>query len=667
MKLAKVSLLVLGIVLPAAVKATKDDMKNGNCAYNMYMCCWTENDGNGMEDNTDVCYVDGKFIPKEEQVDTHCHGFAWADGADHDTYIAPLHEYVKNFDHKETRGYYGRIKGGRQCGCTEDMPIVERADCTTINANGDFVACPGNDLIRGYDQQRLSHSKGTWPPNPNRHGNCGGADFARDFYTPEENKGHFIEGGGDTVVTSSTTSDYVDGKGFIREGETFAPTPAPTTADERTAKVHSCAYNMYMCCWTENDGNGMEDNTDVCSVNGKEITKQEQVDTHCHGFAWKNGADYDTFIEPLYHYVRNFDHKGQRGYYGRIEGGRQCACTEDMPIVERADCTTIDHHGNFVACRRNDLITEYSACGSPGGFWTPNPSAWGFCGGFKHDESEGHHKEGGGRTDLTSSSTSYMNDQGEWVRDEDFMDYTNAPSPAPYTPGPTPATAAPTTAPTTATPTTAAPAPAAAKAEETPSPSEEAEEAHPEPTLAPTDETPYPSEEAETLAPTTAAPTTAAPVPAAAKPEETPNPSEEAEYSYVFDYNETPAPTYTTPATSMPTTAAPVPAAVKTEETPCPSEEAEEAHPEPTPAPTDETPCPSEEAEEAHPEPTPAPTDETPCPSEEAEEAHPEPTPAPTDETPCPSEEAETPAPTKYDPHKYHNHFLRGRRVEEAP
>jgi len=45
------------------------------------------------------------------------------------------------------------------------------------------------------------------------------------------------------------------------------------------------------------------------------------------------------------------------------------------------------------------------------------------------------------------------------------------------------------------------------------------------------------------------------------------------------------------------------------------------------------------------------------------------------EETPSPSEEMEysyifdyeTPSPTQYDPHKYHNHSLRGRRVEEAP
>jgi len=61
----------------------------------------------------------------------------------------------------------------------------------------------------------------------------------------------------------------------------------------------------------------MEDNTDVCYVDGKYISEDEQVDTHCHGFAWQDGADYDKEIDPLYHYVRNFDHKGQRGYYGR--------------------------------------------------------------------------------------------------------------------------------------------------------------------------------------------------------------------------------------------------------------------------------------------------------------------------------------------------------------
>eukprot|EP00903_Cladosiphon_okamuranus_P010699 g10112.t1 len=511
----KTSLLVLSAVLPAAVNATKDDMKNGNCDYNMYMCCWTENDNQGMEDNTDVCYVNGKEITKNEQVDTHCHGFAWNDGDDHDTFIAPLHEYVRNYDHKGQRGYYGRIEGGRQCGCTEDMPIVERADCTTMDAHGNFVACGGNDLITEYI--KLGMKNGFWTPNPSAWGSCSSAKTAADRFTTEENKGHHKEGGGDTDLTSSSTSymnedgEWVRGQEYPdnvddeegddetpaptgqeypsnvdddetpapmgqeypsnveaddetpaptgqvyptnvvdetpaptgqeyptnvdednEEGddETPAPTPEPTTPDEEyTKKVYDCDYNMYMCCWTENDNQGMEDNTDVCYVNGKEITKNEQVDTHCHGFAWKDDADHDTFIDPLYEYVRNYDHKGQRGYYGRIEGGRQCACTEDMPIVERADCTTMDAHGNFVACGGNDLITEYIKLGMKNGFWTPNPSAWGSCSSAKTaadryttEENKGHHKEGGGRTDLTSSSTSYMNEDGEWVRGQEYPD-----------------------------------------------------------------------------------------------------------------------------------------------------------------------------------------------------------------------------------------------------
>lgn len=83
---------------------------------------------------------------------------------------------------------------------TEDMPIVTRADCTTIDAHGEFVACPENDLIRGYDQQKLTQSKGTWLPNPNRHGTCSCADFTRDYTAGDENNGNFDEGLGDIAL-----------------------------------------------------------------------------------------------------------------------------------------------------------------------------------------------------------------------------------------------------------------------------------------------------------------------------------------------------------------------------------------------------------------------------------------------------------------------------------
>ena len=79
------------------------------------MCCWTENDNNAMQDNTDVCRVldspdvgDTREFPGDAEGDVHCHGFVWAQGASLDSFIKPLNRFVKNFDHKEERGYHGR-------------------------------------------------------------------------------------------------------------------------------------------------------------------------------------------------------------------------------------------------------------------------------------------------------------------------------------------------------------------------------------------------------------------------------------------------------------------------------------------------------------------------------------------------------------------------------
>ena len=85
----------------------------------------------------------------------------------------------------------------------------------------------------------------------------------------------------------------------------------------------TCAYNTYMCCWTEND-NGVQDNTDVCRVYDspgvgdiREFPGDTEGKVHCHGFVWAHGAHPETFIEPLYNFVRNFGHRDGRGYSGK--------------------------------------------------------------------------------------------------------------------------------------------------------------------------------------------------------------------------------------------------------------------------------------------------------------------------------------------------------------
>ena len=95
-------------------------------------------------------------------------------------------------------------------------------------------------------------------------------------------------------------------------------------ASVKSLTEDACEYNTYMCCWTENDGNGMEDNTDVCRVldspsdgETREYPGESEGEVHCHGFVWEEGASLESFIKPLYRFVRNFDHRDERGYFGK--------------------------------------------------------------------------------------------------------------------------------------------------------------------------------------------------------------------------------------------------------------------------------------------------------------------------------------------------------------
>ena len=86
---------------------------NGTCTFNTFMCCWTRNDGDGMEENTDVCrYVDPTGVsidfPGESEGETHCHGFGWPEGSEYVNHILPLYFFVRKFDHSQYRGYYGK-------------------------------------------------------------------------------------------------------------------------------------------------------------------------------------------------------------------------------------------------------------------------------------------------------------------------------------------------------------------------------------------------------------------------------------------------------------------------------------------------------------------------------------------------------------------------------
>mmetsp|Transcript_7047 Transcript_7047/g.9943 ORF Transcript_7047/g.9943 Transcript_7047/m.9943 type:complete len:784 (+) Transcript_7047:183-2534(+) len=191
-----------------------DSLTNFNpetCNYNSAYCCWPKdrqaNDNNGNcnspydtncidkdpSDNTNLCYVDMKssgyeLFPFDDENNNnnptdrgegqvHCHGFAWADYPEPSSaYKGNNLFYVSMYDHMSERGYVKNIPGAPMCACSEQMPIVERADCTQMDVdeafkityNGaegfsaelteiyvDFNACQGYDRFGHKDNNDL--------------------------------------------------------------------------------------------------------------------------------------------------------------------------------------------------------------------------------------------------------------------------------------------------------------------------------------------------------------------------------------------------------------------------------------------------------------------------------------------------------------------------------
>ena len=164
--------------------------------------------------------------------------------------------------------------------------MVSRADCTTYSRDG-LTACMNNDLRTHYRGRMDSP----------------GGDLTFNLVTTCENE------------NAPVTTDYA----YVAEREVEATYDEDDAVEE---VLEACEYNTYMCCWTENDGQGMEDNTDVCRVIEEageviEYPGETEGDVHCHGFAWSRTDDFLTNKLPLYHYVINFDHGDARGYSGK--------------------------------------------------------------------------------------------------------------------------------------------------------------------------------------------------------------------------------------------------------------------------------------------------------------------------------------------------------------
>ena len=139
-----------------------------------------------------------------------------------------------------------------ECGCIEDMPVVSRADCSTYSRDG-LTACTNNDLRRFYTAGLGSFA--------------GDLSFNLLGTCDNVNGPVFSDSETDGTSSGSATSSVEDATSLTEnEGATTAdmsPDVPEYDEDEALAALldDTCDYNLFMCCWTQNDDQGMEDNT----------------------------------------------------------------------------------------------------------------------------------------------------------------------------------------------------------------------------------------------------------------------------------------------------------------------------------------------------------------------------------------------------------------------
>jgi hypothetical protein len=123
---------------------------NGNCNDPSDAQCVDANPA----DNTDLCYVkndpsnmaifqndDMNSQPYRAEAPVHCHGFAWEDDSNSPSgmYKGNNLFFVSMYDHMYQRGYVKEVPGAPMCGCSEQMPVVSRADCTQLEVVQSFL------------------------------------------------------------------------------------------------------------------------------------------------------------------------------------------------------------------------------------------------------------------------------------------------------------------------------------------------------------------------------------------------------------------------------------------------------------------------------------------------------------------------------------------------
>ncbi|KAL3899227.1 MAG: hypothetical protein SGCHY_002189, partial [Lobulomycetales sp.] len=136
------------------------EQKFAECTNGMWHCCWTwtydKNDANVYGQNRPNTEV---LDPRFGDTATHCHGGGWGSKSNADLnwkYRKEIFNHVVCIDHGYTRGYNRGMQYNNQavmsCGCSEEMPLVTKVDCTEAKpqlSDDEKYAEPDND----YEQK----------------------------------------------------------------------------------------------------------------------------------------------------------------------------------------------------------------------------------------------------------------------------------------------------------------------------------------------------------------------------------------------------------------------------------------------------------------------------------------------------------------------------------
>jgi len=173
-----------------------------SCGMKAVMCCWTADSSNAgagtcdkaagcqdaePEDNTDICHVTIKnsplashtrsgvaIYPDDIEGNANCMGFTWKEGDASDLYKGNLLFEVAMNEGLKKNGYTRSVPHAPMCACVEQMPIVSRADCKSLEATDNWaVYADSQSGLLGIKHSSVDIT----------YGNCNGTDLATYYDT----------------------------------------------------------------------------------------------------------------------------------------------------------------------------------------------------------------------------------------------------------------------------------------------------------------------------------------------------------------------------------------------------------------------------------------------------------------------------------------------------